>query len=228
MRKMMLLAAMVAIAALTLAAAPAFANDNHHNNNDRHLDRVDIRLDKNLLNNNNDGFRFHNDNDGFFFSPLFFDDGFGFDHFNRHNDFNNGVFQNNEQEVESGDATQNIVVSGGGANSNQCAGVQGITNTGNSVNNTGVLQTDGTFDRNNDGFFNNRFDNRFDNRFFDDDHRFFNNRFDNRFFDGHRFNDGNRFNNDGEVEVNGGDFEISPSQTTTCTQQVNQAATAAG
>ena len=212
MRKMMLLAAMVAIAALMLAAAPAFANDNNHNNNnDRHLDRVDIRLDKHLLNNN--------DNDGFFFSsPLFFDDGFGFDHFNRFNDFNNGVFQNNEQEVESGDATQNIVVSGGGANSNQCAGVQGITNTGNSVNNTGVLQTDGTFDRNNDGFFNHRFDDGF-----------FNNRFDdNRFFDGHRFNDGNRFNNDGEVEVNGGDFEISPSQTTTCTQEVNQAATAAG
>jgi hypothetical protein len=202
-----LLAAMVAIAALTLAAAPAFANDNHHN--DRHLDRVDVRLDKNLLNNNNDGF---------FFSPFFFDDGFGFDHFNRFNDFNNGVFQNNEQEVESGDASQSIVVSGGGANSNQCAGVQGITNTGNSVNNTGVLQTDGTFDRNNDGFFNHRFDND----------GFFNHRFDdNRFFD-NRFFDGNRFNNDGEVEVNGGDFEISPSQTTTCTQQVNQAATAAG
>ena len=220
MRKMMLLAAMVAIAALTLAAAPAFADDNHHNNNnDRHLDRVDIRLDKHLLNNN----------DGFFFSPLFFDDGFGFDHFNRHNDFNNGVFQNNEQEVESGDATQNIVVSGGGANSNQCAGVQGITNTGNSVNNTGVLQTDGTFDRNNDGFFNHRFDNhRFDDNRFDND-GFFNHRFDdNRFFDNHRFNDGNRFNNDGEVEVNGGNFEISPSQTTTCTQEVNQAATASG
>ena len=206
----MLLAAMVAIAALMLAAAPAFANDNHHNN-DRHLDRVDVRLDNNLL-NHNDGCCFFHDN------------------FNRFNDFNNGVFQNNEQEVESGDATQNIVVSGGGANSNQCAGVQGITNTGNASNNTGVLQTDGTFGRNNDGFFNHRFDNnRFDNRFFDDDHRFFdNNRFDNRFFDGHRFNDGNRFNNDGEVEVNGGDFEISPSQTTRCTQQVNQAATAAG
>jgi hypothetical protein len=201
---MMLLAAMVAIAALMLAAAPAFADDN---NNDRHLDRVDVRLDKQLLNNNNDGFRFNNDG-FFFFSPLFFDDGFGFDNFNRFNDFDNGVFQNNEQEVESGDATQNIVVSGGGANSNQCAGVQGITNTGNSVNNTSVLQTDGTFDRNNDGFFNNRFDdNRFDNRFFDD----------------------HRFNNDGEVEVNDvGNFEISPSQTTTCTQEVNQAATAAG
>jgi hypothetical protein len=214
MRKMMLLAAMVAIAALMMAAAPAFADDNNHNNNDRHLDRVDVRLDKQLLNNNNDGFRFNNDNDGFFFSPFFFDDGFGFDNFNRFNDFDNGVFQNNEQEVESGDATQNIVVSGGGANSNQCAGVQGITNTGNSVNNTSVLQTDGTFDRNNDGFFNNRFDD---------------NRFDNRFFDDHRFNDGNRFNNDGEVEVNDvGNFEISPSQTTTCTQEVNQAATAAG
>jgi hypothetical protein len=44
-------------------------------------------------------------------------------------------------------------------------------------------------------------------------------------------NDGNNWNrwnngNNGEVEVGNGDFTISPSSTTTCDQQVNQAATA--
>jgi hypothetical protein len=50
------------------------------------------------------------------------------------------VSQESEQEVESGDANQNISVTGGGDNSNQCAGVQGITNTGNATNQTSVLQ----------------------------------------------------------------------------------------
>ncbi len=61
---------------------------------------------------------------------------------NNHHRFNNdnGVRQSNEQEVESGDATQNINVTGGGDNSNACQGVQGITNTGNATNNTSVLQ----------------------------------------------------------------------------------------
>ena len=50
------------------------------------------------------------------------------------------VSQESEQEPESGDATQNITVTGGGDNSNACQGVQGITNTGNATNNTSVLQ----------------------------------------------------------------------------------------
>ena len=88
------------------------------------------------------------------------------------------VTQENEQEVESGDATQNINVTGGGDNSNACQGVQGITNTGNATNNTSVLQY---------------------------------------------------ANEDVETELeDSGNFEISPSQTTTCTQQVNQAASASG
>ena len=88
------------------------------------------------------------------------------------------VSQENEQEVESGDATQNINVTGGGDNSNACQGVQGVVNTGNATNNTGVLQ----------------------------------------------------YANTGtEVEVDdSGNFEISPSSTTTCDQQVNQAASASG
>ena len=113
------------------------------------------------------------------------------------------VSQSNEQEVESGDATQNVNVTGGGDNSNACQGVQGITNTGNATNNTSVLQATPS---NNNGSFdgNNRFDHR------------------------HFFN-GNGFNNGGDVQVdNSGNLDISPSNSTSCNQQVNQAATASG
>ena len=105
---------------------------------------------------------------------------FGNDRFDDNNDFGNnaGVSQSNRQQVQSGDAHQTITVTGGGDNSNQCAGVQGITNTGNATNNTSVLQY---------------------------------------------------ANEDVEFEQeDSGDFTISPSSTTTCTQQVNQAASASG
>ncbi|MCA1737501.1 MAG: hypothetical protein LC740_01340 [Actinobacteria bacterium] len=119
----------------------------------------------------------------------FFDNHF-FDPFNN----NDGITQTNEQEVQSGDATQTFNVSGGGDNSNQCVGIQGVTNTGNSVNNTSVLQA-------------NPFNNQFDNRFFDNG-----------------FNNGS---NGGDVEIQDtGNFTINPTSTTTCDQQVNQAATA--
>src|SRR5919199_6865873 len=150
MRKMMLLAALVAIAALMMAAAPAFADDGNHNNRNDFCDRFDINNCHRFFNDNNDRF-------------VVFD---GFDHFNnfRPFDFDNEISQENEQEVESGDATQNINVSGGGANSNQCAGVQGVTNTGNATNNTSVLQANP-----NDGFFRDGFhDGRFHDGFFRD------------------------------------------------------------
>jgi hypothetical protein len=64
---------------------------------------------------------------------------------NRHNNNdNNGggtdFSQSNEQGVESGDSSQTFNVTGGGDNSSQCVGLQGISNTGNSATNTGVLQ----------------------------------------------------------------------------------------
>src|SRR3954447_4392108 len=65
--------------------------------------------------------------------------------FNRpfNNGFNdNGVSQSSDQNVESGDSSQTFNVSGGGDNSNQTAGIQGISNTGNAVNSTNVLQAD--------------------------------------------------------------------------------------
>ena len=124
MKKLMLIAAMLAM--LVVSAVPALADRNNHH-------------------------RFNNDN---------------------------GVRQSNEQEVESGDATQNINVKGGGDNSNACQGVQGITNTGNATNQTSVLQY---------------------------------------------------ANEDVEFEQeDSGNFTISPSSTTTCTTQVNQAASASG
>jgi hypothetical protein len=99
-----------------------------------------------------------------------------FNHFNHHF-FDSGVFQASEQDVESGDSSQTFNVTGGGDNSNSCQGIQGISNTGNAVTNTNVLQ----------------------------------------------------YASFGEVEVDdSGNFEISPSQTTTCDQQVNQAASASG
>ena len=71
-------------------------------------------------------------------------------HHNNRHDNNNGnnnnggngteISQSNEQDVQSGDSSQTFNVTGGGDNSNQCVGIQGISNTGNSATNTGVLQ----------------------------------------------------------------------------------------
>jgi len=88
------------------------------------------------------------------------------------------VTQTPEQDVESGDSSQNFTVTGGGDNSNTCQGIQGINNTGNAVTMNNVLQyaSDGS-----------------------------------------------------EVEVDdSGNFAISPSSTTTCKSDVNQAASASG
>ena len=90
----------------------------------------------------------------------------------------NVVGQDPEQQVESGDATQNMSVTGGGDNSNQCFGDSSVANTGNATNATDILQVN---------------------------------------------------SEDVEVEIDdSADFEISPESSTSCEQQVNQAATASG
>jgi hypothetical protein len=102
-----------------------------------------------------------------------------------HNDgdpHNNGgateVTQNNQQDIQSGDSAQTIGVTGGGDNSNQCAGGQGVSNTGNSTSATSVTRVD---------------------------------------------------SDQGDVQVeDSGNFEASPTSTTTCKQQVDQAASASG
>ena len=89
------------------------------------------------------------------------------------------VEQESEQEGEAGDLDQSFTVTSSGDNSTQCAGIQGVGNTGNVQNLTDVIQYGSTAD-------------------------------------------------DFEFEEVGSDITVSPTSTTTCDQQVNQAATASG
>jgi hypothetical protein len=89
------------------------------------------------------------------------------------------VSQEEEQDAESADISQNFSVTGSGDNSNQCANIQGVGNTGNAQNLTDVLQYGSTAD-------------------------------------------------DFEFEDVGSTITVSPTNTATCDQQVNQAATASG
>ncbi len=50
------------------------------------------------------------------------------------------IGQETEQEGESGEVDQSFEVVGGGDNSNQCVGIQGVTNTGNAQSNIGLIQ----------------------------------------------------------------------------------------
>jgi hypothetical protein len=126
------------------------------------------------------------------------------------------ISQDSEQEAESGDVDQSFDVTSEGDNSNQTAGIQGVSNTGNTQNQIGVIDAG-------DGFFNDDFDEFCDDNddddfcdFFDDDNRFFfNDDFDNG-FGGFEFD-----------EV-GSSIEVSPTNVTSSDQQVNQAATASG
>ena len=82
-----------------------------------------------------------------------------------------------EQEADSGDVDQSFEVSGSGSNGNQCAGINGTANTGNSQNLFGFVQYASTID-------------------------------------------------DFELEDSGSDLDVSGTATTSCDQQVNQAASA--
>ena len=65
---------------------------------------------------------------------------------NRHHNNNNGgsgVNQSFDQDVDSGDVDQSFTVTGGGDNSNQCVGVQGVANTGNAQNTINVFNLGG-------------------------------------------------------------------------------------
>ena len=89
------------------------------------------------------------------------------------------VGQEGEQEGESGEVDQSFTVTSEGDNSNQCAGIQGVANTGNAQNQTNLIQYGSEAD-------------------------------------------------DFEFDEVGSNVDVSPSSTTTCDQQVNQAATATG
>ena len=106
----------------------------------------------------------------------------------RDNDRNNNDDRNNDevvpavsqefdQQAESGDVSQSFNVSNTGDNSNQCAGIQGVANTGNAQNQIGVVQYGSEAD-------------------------------------------------DFSFEDSGSSINVSPSNSTSCDQQVNQAASA--
>jgi hypothetical protein len=84
-----------------------------------------------------------------------------------------------EQEAESGELDQSFEVSGSGDNSNQCVGIQGVGNTGNSQNVIDLIQYGSEAD-------------------------------------------------DFEFDEVGSSIDVSPTNTTECTSEVNQAASATG
>jgi hypothetical protein len=101
---------------------------------------------------------------------------------NHHHFFNRdggGVTQESEQDADSGDVDQSFTVTGGGDNSNQCVGLQGVANTGNAQNQIGIIQYASDAD-------------------------------------------------DFEFDETGASIDVSPTNTTECNQQVNQAASASG
>src|SRR3712207_6334861 len=89
------------------------------------------------------------------------------------------IGQESEQEAESGNLDQSFTVTSSGDNSNQCVGIQGVGNTGNSQNVIDLIQYGSEAD-------------------------------------------------DFEFEEVGSTIDVSPSNSTSCDQQVNQAATASG
>src|SRR5918993_916553 len=87
------------------------------------------------------------------------------------------IGQESEQESESGEVDQSFDVSQTGDNSNQCAGIQGVANTGNAQNQISVVQNGSEAE-------------------------------------------------DFSFEDSGASITVSPSNSTSCEQEVNQAASA--
>jgi hypothetical protein len=116
MRKMTMLAAMMALVAMTMVATPAMAQDRLENRLENRLDRFD---------------------DGYFFMD-------GFDRFDRFD--SDGISQDFDQEADSGDVDQSFEVSSDGDNSNQSVGTQGVTNTGNAQSQFGFTEFDSEID----------------------------------------------------------------------------------
>jgi hypothetical protein len=111
MRRIILIASLAAMVMVVVSAVPALAQQN--NDRDDRGDRFQNRVE-----------RF--EDDGFFFD----EDRFERDRF----DNGSGISQSSEQEANSGDVDQSFDVSGGGDNSNQTVGLQGVANTGNAQN----------------------------------------------------------------------------------------------
>ena len=89
------------------------------------------------------------------------------------------IGQESEQETESGEVDQSFEVAGSGDNSNQCANIQGVGQTGNAQNQLDLIQYGSEAD-------------------------------------------------DFEFDEVGSDIAVSPENSATCDQQVNQASSASG
>jgi hypothetical protein len=164
MRKFMILASVVAIVVAALAL-PALAQDSSPFRGDQDQQNFEKRFD-NWQDRAEE--RNYTDSEAFNFYLERFNHFYGFDGFanDRWNDdeedqdhrwdndrdwwnddrYNNddgivpAVSQEFDQEAQSGDVSQSFNISNTGDNSNQCAGVQGVANTGNAQNQIGVLQ----------------------------------------------------------------------------------------
>jgi hypothetical protein len=206
MKKFMILASVVAIVVAALAL-PALAQDRSPFGNDQDNQRFDQRFDRlqDIAEERDyteeEASEFYLDRFAHFYGFDSFDndDRWNDDRNNdndrdwwnddrRDDDRNNNdrndndqvvpaVSQGFDQQAESGDVSQSFNVSNTGDNSNQCAGIQGVANTGNAQNQIGVLQYGSEAD-------------------------------------------------DFSFEDSGSSINVSPSNSTRCDQQVNQAATA--
>ena len=190
MRKFMMLGTIVALVVAALAL-PALAQDRYEDLWDSWEDRYEDSASWDAFEDRyEDGF----EEEGFFafgdnFDEYRFfdeDDFFGEDGFFFYEDrFEDddlvddaaGITQSFDQQAESGDVSQSFNVSNTGDNSNQCAGIQGVANTGNAQNQIGVIQYGSEAD-------------------------------------------------DFSFEDSGASINVSPTNSTKCDQQVNQAATA--
>jgi type II secretory pathway pseudopilin PulG len=190
MKKFMILASVVAIvvAALALPALAQggqFSRDDNPRGAERQAEGFANFLDNYFYaqgNDRNDDSDRWEDNNWWEDNTWWKDHDDRNDDNNRNDDFDNAapvITQEFDQEAQSGDVNQSFNVTGGGDNSNQCAGIQGVANTGNAQNQIGVVQYGSEAD-------------------------------------------------DFSFEDSGSSINVSPTNLTSCDQQVNQAATASG
>ncbi len=145
MKKIVLLASIVALTALMLAAAPAFADDNKDNGPCDHPGKGEPPFcndEENFCNDNGDDNGDDDDNDCEINDINDIDSRL----INRLNNVGNlevsptfEASQETEQDCDSGDVSQPVSVTGGGDNSIQTVGVNPSANTGCSQTALGVL-----------------------------------------------------------------------------------------
>jgi len=153
MKKFMILASVVAIVVAALAlpalAQNGFFGEDNSRYDERQAERFASFLDEYFHAQDND--RWEDNNDWWDHNDWWkdHDDRNDDDFDNRNDDFDNAapvITQEFDQQAQSGDVNQSFNVSNTGDNSNQCAGIQGVANTGNAQNQIGVLQYGSTAD----------------------------------------------------------------------------------